>query len=67
MIDLNKLLGLNGKNVMVTGAASGIGFGVARFLSETGARVALIDVNETQGKEKEKAINDNGGGSFVTG
>ena len=42
-------LGLKGRVVVVTGAASGIGFGCARFLSEMGASVALFDVDEAKG------------------
>ena len=36
-------LGLQGRVVAVTGAASGIGASVARQLAEAGAHVALID------------------------
>ena len=31
MLDLNKLCGMSGKTAIITGAASGIGAGVARF------------------------------------
>ena len=36
---------LNGKNALVTGAANGIGFAIARLLAERGARVVLNDVD----------------------
>jgi len=36
---------LNGKTALVTGAANGIGFAIARRLAEGGARVALNDVD----------------------
>lgn len=36
---------LNGKNALVTGAATGIGFAIARLLAERGARVVLNDVD----------------------
>ena len=35
---------LDGKTAVVTGAASGIGLGIARALTDAGARVALLDV-----------------------
>lgn len=41
--------GLEGKVAIVTGAASGIGLGCARFLSEMGASVVLFDVDEAKG------------------
>ncbi len=36
---------LNGKNALVTGAANGFGFAIARLLAERGARVVLNDVD----------------------
>ncbi len=41
---------LAGKVAIVTGGASGIGLGCARYLKEAGARVAIIDVNEAAGE-----------------
>ena len=38
--------GLEGKLVIVTGAASGIGFQTALMLDKVGAVVAALDVNE---------------------
>jgi NAD(P)-dependent dehydrogenase (short-subunit alcohol dehydrogenase family) len=40
---------LEGRVAIVTGAASGIGLGCARFLAEMGASVALFDVDEAKG------------------
>ena len=42
--------GLQGKVAVVTGAASGIGLGCARFLSGMGASVVLFDVDEGKGQ-----------------
>ena len=36
-------LGIAGRVAVVTGAASGMGFEVARFLAEAGARVMMSD------------------------
>ena len=46
-----QLLSLEGKIAMVTGAASGIGRGIAIRLAEMGAAVAVLDVNEEDGLE----------------
>jgi NAD(P)-dependent dehydrogenase (short-subunit alcohol dehydrogenase family) len=40
---LDELLGVIGRRVLVTGAASGIGLGIARALADCGARVLLTD------------------------
>ena len=37
---------INGKVAIVTGGGSGLGAGTARMLMETGAKVAVLDVNE---------------------
>lgn len=46
-----KLLSLEGKAAVVTGAASGIGRATARRLAQAGANVALLDINEAKGKK----------------
>jgi NAD(P)-dependent dehydrogenase (short-subunit alcohol dehydrogenase family) len=61
MIDLNEALRMDGKTVIVTGAASGIGSGIARFLSDVGAAVVIFDINLPQGEETAESIRDNGG------
>jgi len=42
-------ISLEGKVAIVTGAASGIGLATAKLLSEMGAVIALIDINESGG------------------
>jgi NAD(P)-dependent dehydrogenase (short-subunit alcohol dehydrogenase family) len=37
---------LAGKTAFVTGAASGIGFGIATALSQAGVKVMLCDIEE---------------------
>jgi len=44
---------LEGRVAVITGAASGIGFATARRLSEAGAKVALLDINDAKGKRAE--------------
>ncbi len=50
------LLSLESKVAVVTGAASGIGRGIARRLAEMGAFVALLDISDTKGRETESEI-----------
>ena len=61
MLDLNKLCGMNGKTAIVTGAASGIGAGIARFFADAGVSVVIADINEELARKVEKEINDAGG------
>jgi 3-oxoacyl-[acyl-carrier protein] reductase len=51
---------LSGKTAIVTGAARGIGFGIARCLAANGARVALVDQNEEQVKSAAIGLTDQG-------
>ncbi|UCE54806.1 MAG: glucose 1-dehydrogenase [Desulfobacterales bacterium] len=57
------LLSLDGKVAIITGAASGIGRATAKLLADVGAAVALIDIDESGGKETAANINDSGGKS----
>ena len=45
-----KLLSLEGKVAMITGAASGIGRGISLLLAEMGAFVALLDIDDIKGR-----------------
>jgi NAD(P)-dependent dehydrogenase (short-subunit alcohol dehydrogenase family) len=61
-----QLLSLEGKIAMVTGAASGIGRGIAIRLAEMGASVAVLDINEEMGVETVASITaEKGRGIFV--
>jgi NAD(P)-dependent dehydrogenase (short-subunit alcohol dehydrogenase family) len=56
-----RLLSLKGEVAVVTGAASGIGRGIALRLAEMGARVAALDIDEKQGAATAKRIQARGG------
>jgi NAD(P)-dependent dehydrogenase (short-subunit alcohol dehydrogenase family) len=53
---------LQGDTALVTGAASGIGRGVARALAAEGAHVVASDVNADAGATRAREI----GGRFIT-
>lgn len=54
-----------GEAALVTGAASGIGLGVARALVAAGVKVALVDVNEEALKVAEQTLTAAGGEVFA--
>lgn len=59
--NLEKYFSLEGKTVLFTGAAGGIGSAVARGLAMAGAKVALCDINEENLKAvKEQIVKDGG-------
>ena len=61
MLDLNELCGMRGKNAVITGAASGLGAGIARFFAAAGVKVLLLDINEKGGEEVAAEIRAGGG------
>jgi NAD(P)-dependent dehydrogenase (short-subunit alcohol dehydrogenase family) len=56
-----QLLSLEGKVALVTGAASGIGRGIALRLAEMGAFVAVLDIDELKGRTTADEIEAQGG------
>lgn len=53
--------GINGRTVLVTGAASGFGAGIASRFAEEGARVVVTDIDAAAGARHADAI----GGRFI--
>jgi NAD(P)-dependent dehydrogenase (short-subunit alcohol dehydrogenase family) len=61
-----QLLSFEGKVAMVTGAASGIGRGIALALAGMGSTVAVLDIDEQGGIETVSKISGLGGkGAFI--
>jgi NAD(P)-dependent dehydrogenase (short-subunit alcohol dehydrogenase family) len=56
-----RLLSLEAKVAMVTGAASGIGRGISLRLAEMGAFVAALDIDEPKGRATADEIETQGG------
>ena len=50
------LFRLDGKTALVTGAAQGIGFEIARGLAEAGAKVIIADLNPATGEQAASSI-----------
>jgi NAD(P)-dependent dehydrogenase (short-subunit alcohol dehydrogenase family) len=61
MDNLKRWFSLEGKTALVTGAASGLGMGIAKGFAQVGASVALVDVDETGLCRTTQEIQEEGG------
>jgi NAD(P)-dependent dehydrogenase (short-subunit alcohol dehydrogenase family) len=52
---------VDGKVVIVTGSSRGIGATICEVLAKEGAKVAITDILDKEGKELEEKIKRNGG------
>jgi len=57
-------MNLEGKIAMITGGSRGIGRETAVTFADAGAKVAVVDVSEEQGKETVNLIRKNSGQAF---
>lgn len=58
-----ELLSLSNRVALISGSASGIGRGIALRLSEMGASVAILDIDQVRGEETAREIESAGGRS----
>lgn len=58
-------MNLDGAGVLITGGASGLGLATAEAMATNGARVVLLDLQSSNGKEEAHRIGNNA--SFVAG
>lgn len=58
--EIGELLSLDGRRALVTGAATGIGEGIARMLGRAGATVMVADIDVDGGEAAAKMLCDDG-------
>lgn len=63
---INDLFSLTGRTALVTGAASGIGRGIAELYAAAGANVVCVDINGESAEEVAVGIREAGGQAVAT-
>lgn len=59
-VTIKDLISLESRVAVITGAASGIGLGVAARLAEAGAKVALLDIDDKRGLKAAQDLEERG-------
>ncbi len=59
---MNELFSIEGKRVLITGGARGIGGGTARYLARQGAQIVTFDVRDEEGSQTAKEATEAGPG-----
>ena len=59
-------MSVEGKRVVVTGAAQGIGRGIVERLAAEGASVCVADIDEAGAEKTAAAIRESGGSAVAT-
>lgn len=57
---MSNILTLSGRVALVTGAAQGIGYAIAKMLSENGMKTAIVDINEQKVIKVAQELNSSG-------
>ena len=53
---VNKLFDIKNQNIILTGSSGMLGTQFSHFMSEAGANVILVDINEKKNKNLEKIL-----------
>lgn len=59
------MFGIADRTVVITGGCGGIGYGLAEGLSALGAKVALLDINQDQLRQKAAALAEQTGNQVI--
>ena len=62
--DVEESVLLEGKVALITGSASGIGRATAQLFAREGAKVVVVDINESGGRETVETIRRDSGEAF---
>ena len=57
---ISELIDLSGKKAIVTGGAAGIGYAISYRIAESGAAVAIADINIAEAEKTSQSLNEQG-------